>query len=286
MCANYRKSGSDFIAITDHNVFGASKNAAEKLAFAENFKILHGEEVHNGYLGNFHMVNIGGSYSVNEIYINSPEKAEEEAQKLYGAVEIPANIDEKEYLQRVWLYREIKKSGGFAILPHPFWNIGYNHISSKITAEILKNGLCDAFEVIGGVSPYGNNLQVDLWNDLRADGYKIPVVGSTDAHSTLTNTHKIRYTIIFGDDVIDSIADFYSVAVEALNGENQRVYGTYRLSAYAHFLIQNYFPVHDELCAVSGALMEQYLIYSQTCKEAIEQAENAVERYRKDFFGF
>ena len=286
VCASYRKSGRDFVAITDHNIFNASEKTAEKLSFAENFKIICGEEVHNGYLGNFHMVNIGGNYSVNDIYINNPEKAEKEAKLLEGTVEIPGNVDKKDYLERVWLYREIKKSGGFAIFPHPFWNIGYNNTSSKMTAEIIKNGLCDAFEVIGGCKPFENNLQVNLWNDLRAEGHNIPVVGSTDAHTVFLGSHLTRYTIVFGDDITDSISDFYSVAVESLSGENQRVYGTYRLSSYAHFLMEYYFPVHDELCAVSGAFMEQYLIYNRPCKAEIVSAEEAISQHRKEFFGY
>lgn len=286
VCTNYRKAGRDFLAITDHNLFNVSKEVSSKLSFANNFTILHGEEVHNGYCGNFHMVNIGGNYSVNDIYINTPEKAAEEAKLLEGTVDVPENVDKKEYLDRVWLYREIKKSGGYAIFPHPFWNIGYNHVSSKMTYEILKNGLCDAFEVLGGCTPMGNNLQLALYNDVRASGHPIPIVGSTDSHTVLSGEHTNQYTIVFGDDILRSISEFYSVAVESRAGENQRVYGSYRLSAYAHFLINNYFPVHDELCSLSGMLMEQYLVYSNPCKAEIEKAEDAISQYRKDFFGF
>ena len=50
VCAGYRKAGRDFVAITDHNVYYASKEAEEKLSFNKNFQILKGEEVHNGYV--------------------------------------------------------------------------------------------------------------------------------------------------------------------------------------------------------------------------------------------
>ena len=71
------------MALTDHNTFNTSKDAKEKLSFlGENFEILHGEEIHNStddcYAGYFHLVHIGGKYSINEIYQNNPERIEKE----------------------------------------------------------------------------------------------------------------------------------------------------------------------------------------------------------------
>jgi len=285
--ACYRKAGHDFIAITDHNVYNASEEAAEKLKFIENFNIMCGEEVHNGYVGFFHMVNIGGSYSVNDIYINNPGKVEREVAELEKEIEVPKNLDKREYLHRVWLYREIKKSGGYAIFAHPYWDIDYLHTSTPMSKAIMKNGLCDAFEVLGGCTPKGNNLQVALYNDLRAEGTNIPVVGSTDSHTVLKLEHLQRYTIVFAKkkDVINAIDEGYSVAVESLPGENMRVYGSLRLAFYVHFLLENYYPLHNELCSASGIFIEAYTKGDDSAKALIEKAEKKVSEFEKEFFG-
>ena len=66
--------------------------------------------------------------------------------ELEKEIEVPKGLDRNEYLGRVWMYREIKKSGGYAIHAHPYWNIGFYHTSTKMSEAIIKNGLCDAYE--------------------------------------------------------------------------------------------------------------------------------------------
>lgn len=286
VAAMYREGGRDFIAVTDHNVFNTSETVNEKLAFADDFTIIKGEEVHNGYAGYFHMVNIGGNYSVNEIYLNNPQKVEKEAAELENSVAIPKNLDKHEYLNRVWLYNEIKKSGGYAIYPHPYWNIGYYHTPTEMSKAIIKNGLCDAFEILGGCRPEELNRQVALYNDLRAEGCDVPIVGSTDSHTVLQKQHLKYSTVVFSeDDILNAISDRYSVAVEAAPGEPVRVYGKLRLVMYTHFLMENYFPVHDELCRISGTLMYDYLHGNEDLKQDIVRAEERIKKHKKEFFG-
>lgn len=287
VCAAYRKAGRDFVAITDHNVFYASKDAEKQLAFMRNFQILKGEEVHNDYAGFYHMVNIGGQYSINELYLQHPEQVKQEMEELSGEVEVPEGLDAQEYIGRLWLYRAIKKSGGYAIHPHPYWNIGYYHTSTAMSKAMMKNGLCDAFEVIGGCTPKQNNQQLALYQDLLAEGVSLPIVGSTDSHSVLDNSHVLRSTMVFaeGDDILSAIADKYSVAIESLPGEAVRVYGSLRLVMYTHFLLENYLPLHDELCEISGTLAMQYVSGATEVKTMIEQTEDRISALEKSFFG-
>ncbi len=288
VCAAYRASGRDFIAVTDHHAFDTARSAREKLSFMNNFTILCGEEVHNCYVGSFHMVNIESSYSVNDIYLSEPERVEREAASLENEVEVPEGLDKREYLHRVWLYREIKKSGGFAIFPHPCWSIGFMNTSSRMSEAIMKNGLCDAFEVIGGTGSVArNNMQLAIYNDLRAQGCDIPVVGSTDSHSVANDEYLKASTLVFAknNDIIGAVQDGYSVAVETVPGESARVYGKRRLVFFAHFLLQNYYPVHNELCAVSGAYISALAKGDEGAVDMIKNNEKRIEAFEKRFFG-
>jgi len=284
-CAYYRKSGYDFVAITDHHLFNMSKSAKDTLSFVKGFSILTGEEIHNDYVGFFHMVNIGGQYSVNDIFLKEPDRARREIAELESEIQIPAGLDKKEYLYRVWIYRQIKKSGGYAIFPHPFWNIGFNHASSAMSKAIIQNGLCDAFELFGGCTPKGNNMQLALYNDLQANGFNIPFVASTDSHSVLRGDNLKYSSIVFADgDILKSVDEKYCVAIESLKGETPRIYGSLRLVSYAHFLLDNYYPMRDELCAASGLFLEKYISGYESAKELSMQCENLICEFENEFF--
>ena len=157
-----------------------------------------------------------------------------------------------------------------------------------MSRAIIKNGLCDAFEVLGGCTNEGNNMQVALYNQLRTEGENVPIVGSSDSHSVLTGTGKFNKlsTVAFADgDVVDAVSEGYSVAVESIHHETVRVYGDWSLVAYTHFLLRNYFPVHDELCFASGLFTEAYIHGDEGAKEMIEKTENRILEYEKTFFG-
>ncbi|NMB96026.1 MAG: hypothetical protein GYA02_05385 [Clostridiaceae bacterium] len=53
--------------------------------------------------------------------------------------------------------------------------------------------------------------------------------------------------------------NYYSLAVENLPASPVKVYGPFRLTKYAQFLIREVFPKHDELCYEEGKLMLQYI---------------------------
>ena len=62
---NYRASGYDFIAITDHHKFAPSLEAQSEIKKLTNdFFVFRGEEVHNKSMGYFHIIN----FNNNSIY--------------------------------------------------------------------------------------------------------------------------------------------------------------------------------------------------------------------------
>lgn len=288
VAANYRKAGYDFISITDHAIFHASDETEKKLKFIENFTMIPGEEIHNGISGYFHMVHLGGSYSISDIFLNEHERVEQEIKELAKEIKVPDNLDAHEYLSRVWMYKEIKKSGGYAILPHVYWSIGYYHVQTKMSKAIIKNGYCDAYEILSGGNPHANNLQVALYNDLREEGVSIPIVGSSDSHTVLKEKKmfKCLSTVAFTeeDEILKAISDGYSIAVETLPNEAPHVYGNLRLTMYARFLLNNYFPIHDELCFASGLFIEQFVQGDDSAQELIKKTEQRIIEFEKRFF--
>lgn len=288
--ANYRKKGFDIISITDHNIYNASAEVAKKLDFMHNFRLIPGEEVHNGYARQLHIVNVGSKYSVNDIFLDEPERVKAEVEALKGAVEVPEGVDEREYLYRVWTYREIKKSGGYAIYPHPFWTWKeHYHVETDMSEAVMKNGLCDAFELLGGCSVKENNLQIALYYSLQKDGLKMPIVGSSDSHTTMPGAQWFDEdsTVLFekDGDTIGAIDGGYSVAVESVQGEEIRVFGDFRLMKYTHFLIKNYFARRAEICNASGIFVERYLLGDAGCRDIICACEDRIKKFENEFFG-
>lgn len=291
VASEYRRVGYDFIAISDHNLYDIGRYAREKFDFKTEFQILTAEEIHNGYNGHLHIVNIGGKKSINEMYINEPEMVEQEVESLKNEVEIPDGLDEKEYLHRFWIYKKVTETDGLVIFPHPYWFVKGErwHCSPKMSEAILKNGLCDAFEIISGNPSSQNNLQVALLNEMRAHGVKVPVVGSTDCHNVLNNVTPFNTasTFVFTEnsDVQDGIRSGFCVAAEHPHNEPTRLYGDYRLVRYARFLEDNYFPIHANLCFCSGLLIDDYINGETHLKETIEFMENRILAHEKSFFG-
>ncbi|UKI37952.1 MAG: hypothetical protein L6V93_08050 [Clostridiales bacterium] len=99
-----------FLSLTDHNVYNSSRYVSEKLKFVKNYEIVRGEEVQNDYPGLIHMVNVGGDYSVNEIFINEPERVEKEVANLAKTTEIPDGLDKKNIFTECGFTMKSKKA--------------------------------------------------------------------------------------------------------------------------------------------------------------------------------
>ena len=294
VAANYRGAGFDFIALTDHHLYQPSIEMLEYYKDVKmDFKMLPGEEVHNQYLGYFHIVNIGGKYSINDILLNEKEKVLSEVLKIEKTIsDVPPNINKSELAWRKWIYDAIKKAGGYVIFPHPYWYLFMtNHTPTKMCMEIFKRGLLDAYEAVGGCSDIENNRQIALYNEARAEGLKLPLVGSSDAHYSSykgTGGFDRNWTIAFvkdNEEIMDSVMAFRSVAaIEYLKGDIN-VAGPLRLVHYAWFLIENYFPQHKKLCIEAGRAMKEYAEGNMDAKNDIERAEKVIKNYTDEFFG-
>ena len=292
VCANYRRYGYDFMVVSDHTRYYPSLEAK---AFYANvpteLNIVAGEEVHMPRVKGMpvapHVVNFGGRYSVNAL-VERPELDEwarrPENRSLDGScpeimtqeqwdslitslaekTEVPADVDAVPAAALKWIYDEIRRAGGLAIYPHPMWISDTFHVPDAMHKYIVENRLFDAFEVLGGENYFEQNgYQTVQYYEDRARGYNYPVVGSTDSHSSNpTNRNAlICSTIVFAPEntreaLIDSVKAFRSVAVDTISTEF-RLVGEMRYVRYGCFLLNNYFPLHDEVCYEEGRLMKQ-----------------------------
>ncbi len=326
VCANYRSHGYDFFAITDHHRYYPSLKAMKFCnSIPTEFLTVPGEEVHiasvNGKYSSAHIVNFGGLYSINALVKdkffgefgdgdeyrsavpNPPAPMTEEEfsakmEKLADEIQVPENIDKIPAATMKWVFGEIKKADGLGIFPHPYWITNSTfHVPEAFTEYLMSEQDFDAFEVLGGERYFEHNgYQTVRYYEDKAKGRNYPIVGSTDSH----NSHEtapgslICSTIVFSPELerkalITSIKDFYSVAVDSISKEF-RLVGDSRLVRYSCFLLNNYFPRHDEACFEEGRLMK--ICATGTAEEkadalkVLNAMNGRIEKMRKKYFEF
>ena len=292
---HYREQGYDFYALTDHNRFYPGGEIDEVYKDTKTgFYRVTGEEVHvPGTV--VHIVHAGGKESVANQYIHNRDTHNRELADCLNRV--PADIPEqyKEcYARAMWATEAIHKAGGLAIFAHPYWAPGgsrvYN-VNDEFARILLRSGMFDAYELVGGMGQAGVNRSVAMWSELRAEGHNIPVVGSSDVHGMeKASTFPFYFTICFAekkenDSIIASVKSGNSVAVE-MNGyeydKQYRCYGSLRLVSYAQFLLRYYFPNHERICQGEGVAMRSYamgMADAQLVNLIAEQAENDQLRF-------
>ena len=318
VCANYRKKGYDFIVITDHFRYYPSLSAIKAYQGVDiPLSILPGEEIHLPGT-NMHIVNAGGLFSVNGLLPTNPNHLEtngelskrrfddsvqpldvyemsnywkeiQEIEKEVKQSSIPKTVDSCSYAVCLWAFEKIRQADGLGIFCHPYWLQDLYQIPEDFTLYMLQEHPFDAFEVLGGENYYAQNgLQTALYYEEYKRGRVHPIVGSTDSHgSTACNRNwDICSTIVFAKsnarkDILDAVKEKYSVAVDTISKE-YRLVGEYRLQKYAAFLMERYFPIHDQQTLVDGELMYQYVIGNATKAEVEligKRAEALLKKY-------
>ncbi len=288
--ANYRKAGYDFIAITDHHVYESSAIAREAFADVKtNFIIYNGEEVHSDYIGQLHIVNFDSQSSVNKRILEDRANVLKEIEEIKSRLNC---FDKVDIAWRIWAYKAIKQSGGLAIMAHPYWDIFKAVVSDETINYLFENKLFDVLEVLGGVNHADNNMQALLYHDMKGKGMEYPIVGSTDSHSSLeygVERFAIAYTVAFAEStssVRRAIERGYTVAVQNEKGQQPNVIGGLRLARYTRFLMENYFPLHDEFCFTAGMMMRKYYLEKNVAaKQICERTEEYIQRFEYSFFG-
>lgn len=291
VACNYRAAGYDFIAITDHHKFAPSLEAQDEIkALTNEFFVFTGEEVHNKNMGYFHIINFGGNSSVNDIIETDDTYVETEIQKILNSRDFSMLSDPRCTAYRIFITDHIRKANGVAIMAHPFWETyGEYHMQTEEFVYHWQNGDFDALEVIAACdgTGNGNNLQEMLRCDMLVDGYKIPVVGSSDAHTTVNklpiDLFNKQFTLCFAKDFNDipsAIKSERSVAIDCINDTHFHAVGKFRYAKYARFLIWEYYALYAKLCrkhakALASKNMPQ-----------IKEIEKEIAEFKYKFFNF
>lgn len=293
LSGHFREQGYDFFALTDHNRYFSGGEIDEVFA-SVNTRLtrVSGEEIH--FPGNtVHIVHVGGKHSVAIKYIKNLEECEKEVAK----IEVPDFVPDHyklRYAKCKWACDKIHEAGGLAIFAHPYWVTGANvyNVEDVFTNILLKSGMFDAFELVGGMQTCGINIAVALYTKLAVEGYPLNVVGSSDVHNVKKSTFNNLFTIAFAksntaSDILDAVKNGFSVAVEGSGyayEREYRAYGKHRLVMYAQFLLKNYFPLRQRLCASEGVFMRSFAV-EQSGKEVIEAIAKETKAFEDKFFG-
>ena len=318
VCANYRKRGYDFIVVTDHGRYYPSMDAIKSYADTTiPLNILPGEEVHLPGQS-VHIVNAGGLFSVNGLLecmanytdtdgdlnrrrfdetitppdIVAQEQFDREIEEIKASLkDFPEHVNKHWYAVCLWAYEKIRQADGIGIFAHPYWLSDMWQIPEAFTMYMLKEHPFDAFEVLGGENYYEHNgFQTATYYNEYREGRIHPIVGSTDSHGSTEHNRNadICSTIVFAHanergDILQSIKDRYSVAVDTISKE-YRLVGEHRFQKYACFLMENFYPIHDRQAAVDGEVMRQYYVGDASDHEMrmlSEKAEKLMRKYIK-----
>ena len=296
VAANYRKAGFDFLCITDHGKYEPSLEAIHAFEPLDlSFHLFSGEEVHPPK-NNCHSIHFGGDYSVNEIFRQDPERYEKEVDIIEAGLDIPQGLNKREYASLLWVYREIRKANGMAVMAHPCWiQEDAYHIRRDMYQYLLQMQPFDALELTCGQSIEENQLQISLWQQMREEGHAVPIVGSSDSHGTVNSEwFGLSKMIVLAEDcsrerLIDAVKKRQTAVLEQYDGEKSpRVYGENRTVEYVLFLLQEYMPLHDELCFEEGRLMKEYACGNEEAGRLLAQIGKRTEAlsdkyWQKDF---
>jgi len=313
--ANYRGHGYDFTVISDHFRYYPSLEAIRRYGDISDVAIIPGEEVHLPF-NDVHYVNFGGKYSINALVSgnlneekagddiawrsldgNAPDPISQEEFKAIieeRAKSVPLEHESERisYAVLEWIYEHMQKNGGLGIFPHPYWLCPLMQLPEEYTEFIYKNKPFDAFEVLGGENYFAHNgFQTALYYEMRRDGYDHPVVGSTDSHNSAAEHNRnalICSTIVFAkenerESLISAIKDKYSVAVDTISAE-YRLVGDFRWIRYGCFLMENYFPIHDEACRAEGYYLRRYFAGDDRAAEILRTMKGQIPSMQKKYF--
>jgi hypothetical protein len=88
------------------------------------------------------------------------------------------------------------------------------------------------------------------------------------------------------ESIIKAVHDRKVVVLEQYHGEPfPRLYGEYRYTAFALFLLEEFFPLHDELCFEEGRLMKEYVTGDKSAADFLENTQGRCAALMEKYWG-
>ena len=307
VCAQARRHGLDFWALTDHRKYLPSVVAKDAFkGVALGAKIFNGEEVHFHEQG--HIIAFGGGEGLGEKYASTDYEGQyrSELDETYERLKddfarLPDTLPPEEYVRWIHAVESVRKTGAIVVFAHPFWLMGTNsyHVSQKTASFFMQEGVFDAFELLNGDYSDMNSLQIALWQEERGNGRYVPIVSGSDAHSLVEDDFFGKfYTVLFARDLqLDSIKqalkDERSIVVSAMakgtpsahHGMEPLAYGRFRYAAFGLYLLREVIPLHDEICFEEGRLMARHIAGDADAADRLSGHSEAVEKLYERLWG-
>lgn len=247
MAAAACRNGYDYCVITDHRLYNPSLLARDFFApTGVDFLVIPGEEVHSPD-NPVHIINLGGEKSVNDWWREHEDEYRAAVEKELETIDVPMT-DRDRYAAAASqvMFDKIREANGLSVLCHPHWILNCSFIEHEdVTDYLADHRRYDVLELIaGGAYEVGTQLQLSYYKTRPS----MPILGSSDAHSCFGgDLEPGNYTIVFADSLsCDGIKDAIRNGLTVAGNEN-RLFGDYRLVKYAYFLRRNYLEKHKKL---------------------------------------
>lgn len=296
--ARMRGLGMDFVAITDHRVYGSGGDALDG-----DLVVLPGEEI-NYCQGLGHVVALNTGHGVAdrlppsargddrgylESFANIDEIAEGVRATLTTVPSGPTEADEVLFGYLNAVVSSVHAAGGIAVAAHPYWGShGAMDLVRSTWDSAVRTGLFDAAEVFGGMSLEENLFSAAGYSSGPAAA-QTPIVGCSDSHGPGEGWAGKAFTIVFSemlspDSIVDSILSRRSVACLKVGDEDHLIIGDPFLVEYAHFLTRTFFRHHDPWCKIIGTIHAAVADDALRARASIEAWRRPLEdEYRRSF---
>jgi len=287
MVAACRKLGHDFAVETDHRAYAASLEAIDAFSkLPTDMKTFPGEEVHSP--GNdVHILSLGASESITDWFTKSSvdynQAVAAELDKLPDAV--PERF-RRPVAASFAVWDKIRACGGIAVFCHPYWRpSNRQYIPAVVSDYLLRTAKFDAMEVLNGDS---NDLGILHYNELRSQGLTIAGIGVTDAHAS--KNLEPAYTLVLSETLdFPALAknirlrNCAAVDVDPVS-KRQTVVGEFRFSRYAIFLIQQFYPLQNEICRQEGEWLLKALEGDAQAVAALQKSQGTTPGFRTKYW--
>ncbi|MBQ9951936.1 MAG: hypothetical protein IJO98_07340 [Clostridia bacterium] len=272
MAAAACRHGYDYCVITDHHKYEPSLIARDFYKdTGVDFLVIPGEEIHSPD-NPVHIINLGGNASVNAWWREDDAEYRAAVDAELETMDVPmVKADKYAAAASQVVFDRIHSVDGVAILCHPNWILpnGFNE-AEDITDYLFDNKRFDVLELIaGGAYEVGTQMQISYYHDRET----MPIVGSSDSHACFgEKLEPGNFTIVFADGLDTESVKAAIRAGRTVAGNENKLYGDYRLVKYAYFLMRNFYPDHKLQRNQLGARMIRFASSRDEATDGIREA--------------